>query len=157
MKLSDRSRKWLAKKMKRGIVGYPAGTLAFYGPDDRTASKAVASIVLDGEGGAGEMRKWFADPGAGDLRTHAAVLDEIAAFFKRHGVGSIGALDRIIGCPHEEAIDYPEGVDCPQCPFWAGVDRWTGKPLPDLRPSKAQLLAQVTLQGWVSEKAGGDA
>jgi hypothetical protein len=30
----------------------------------------------------------------------------------------------IIGCPHEEGIDYPEKEDCPQCPFWKGRDRW---------------------------------
>jgi hypothetical protein len=35
---------------------------------------------------------------------------------------------RIIGCPHEEGIDY-EGATCPACPFWAGRDRWTGKRL----------------------------
>jgi hypothetical protein len=32
--------------------------------------------------------------------------------------------DQIIGCPHEEGIDY-EGATCPACPFWAGRDRWT--------------------------------
>jgi hypothetical protein len=35
--------------------------------------------------------------------------------------------DRIIGCPHEEGIDYPEGECYPLCPFWAGRDRWTGE------------------------------
>src|SRR5712692_4405008 len=30
-----------------------------------------------------------------------------------------GFLDGIIGCPHEEGIDYPEGKSCPQCPYWA--------------------------------------
>jgi hypothetical protein len=33
--------------------------------------------------------------------------------------------DGIIGCPHEEGVDYPEGKYCPQCPYWAGRDRWT--------------------------------
>ena len=23
-------------------------------------------------------------------------------------------------------VDYPEGGVCPQCPFWAHRDRWTG-------------------------------
>jgi hypothetical protein len=31
--------------------------------------------------------------------------------------------------PHEEGIDYPEGKTCPQCPFWASRDRWTGESL----------------------------
>jgi len=33
--------------------------------------------------------------------------------------------DRIIGCPHEEGIDYPEGQKCAQCPLWASRDRFT--------------------------------
>ena len=32
-----------------------------------------------------------------------------------------------LGCPHEEGVDYPEGQICPQCPFWAHRDRWTGE------------------------------
>ena len=35
------------------------------------------------------------------------------------------ATDGLIGCPHEEGIDYPEGKSCPQCPYWAGRDRFT--------------------------------
>jgi hypothetical protein len=34
--------------------------------------------------------------------------------------------DRIVGCPHEEGIDYPDGEKCPECPFWATRDRWSG-------------------------------
>ena len=41
-------------------------------------------------------------------------------------VGIVPAEDRIIGCPHEEGIDY-EGPTCPMCPHWAGRDRWTGE------------------------------
>jgi hypothetical protein len=44
-------------------------------------------------------------------------------------VKSVVMPDRIIGCPHEEGIDYPEGESCPQCPFWEGRDRWTGEPV----------------------------
>jgi len=28
--------------------------------------------------------------------------------------------DGIIGCPHEEGIDFPVGEGCPYCPFWRG-------------------------------------
>ena len=34
-----------------------------------------------------------------------------------------------IACPHEEDKDYPEGGTCPQCPFWADKDRWSGLPV----------------------------
>ncbi len=35
--------------------------------------------------------------------------------------------DRIMGCPHEEGKDNPEGEVCPKCPFWANIDRFTGE------------------------------
>jgi hypothetical protein len=40
---------------------------------------------------------------------------------------SVAIADRIIGYPHEEGLDYPEGEWCPQCPFWKGRDRWSGE------------------------------
>ena len=48
----------------------------------------------------------------------------MASFLRSHGVDSVAMTDRIIGCPHEEGTDYPEGEECPQCPFWKGRDRW---------------------------------
>jgi hypothetical protein len=50
--------------------------------------------------------------------------------------------------PHEERIDYPEGEACPQCPFWAGRDRFAGTPLPQDaddtdRAARAELLARL--------------
>jgi hypothetical protein len=44
----------------------------------------------------------------------------------RFEVKTVAMTDRIIGCPHEEGIDY-EGPVCPHCPFWANRDRWTGE------------------------------
>ena len=43
-----------------------------------------------------------------------------------HGARSVVMTDRIIGCSYKEGIDYPEGQVCPQCPFWAHRDRWSG-------------------------------
>jgi hypothetical protein len=42
------------------------------------------------------------------------------------GVRSVAMVGRIIGCPHEEGIDY-QGPTCPLCPYWAGRDRWSGE------------------------------
>ncbi len=117
------SRKRLQKKARRGLRGYPVGTLAFYGPDDRRASKVVASIVEGPEEDPSEMRKWFDDQE--DLRDRTDILDEVTEFFERFGVLSVAMSERIIGCPHQEGIDY-EGPICPKCPFWAGRNRWTG-------------------------------
>jgi len=45
---------------------------------------------------------------------------EIYEFFSEHGVKSVAASDGKMGCPHEEGEDFPNGEDCPFCPFWAG-------------------------------------
>ncbi len=119
----DRSLKRLSKKARRGMRGYPMGIVACYGPDDKRASKLVASVKTS-QDAEPEQRKWFAE--TGDLRNDATVAAEILAFFEEHGVKSVAMAERIIGCPHEEDIDYV-GRYCPKCTFWIGRDRWTGK------------------------------
>ena len=113
----------LKKKARRGFRGYPAATIAFYGPDDTRPSKvAVGTIPTEG-GEPIALKRWFSEEG--DVRTDAAIEGEILAFVRAHGVRSIAMTAGILGCPHEEGIDYPEGQVCPQCPFWAHRDRWT--------------------------------
>jgi hypothetical protein len=119
----DRSLKRLSKKARRGMRGYPIGTVACYGPDDKRASKLVASIKTS-ESAEPRLRKWFAE--TGDIRNDKTVAAEILAFFEEDGVLSVAMPDRIIGCPHEEGIDYT-GEYCPKCTFWIGRDRWIGK------------------------------
>lgn len=70
------------------------------------------------------MRKWFSDED--DVRRRQDILEDLLAFLAQHGALSVVMTDRIIGCPHEEDIDY-EGPVCPRCPFWANRDRWTGE------------------------------
>ena len=114
----------LKKKTRRGFGGYPIATIAFYGPDDTTASKAAVAI-LNAEGAEpSALQRWFT--GIGDVRTDPAIANEILQFVRDHGAKSVVTTERIIGCPHEEGIDYPEGQVCPQCPFWAHRDRWSG-------------------------------
>jgi len=116
--------KWLRKKAKAGARAYPLGTVAFYGPDDDRASKVVAAVI-ECEGGEAEvLQRWIVADG--DARRDGTVLAEVTAFLKEHGVRSVGMIDKIIGCPHEEGKDYPEGEACPACSFWAGRDRWAG-------------------------------
>jgi hypothetical protein len=117
-------KKRLSKKAKKGFRGYPVGTIAFYGPDDRRASKLVVSIVEAEDAEPSEMGKWSA--GDGDVRDAPEVIEQAMAFLEQHGVRSVAMPDRVIGCPHEEGIDY-EGPTCPHCPFWANRDRWTGE------------------------------
>ena len=44
----------------------------------------------------------------------------IEDFFAKHKVKSVAATDFNMGCPHEEGEDFPEGGDCPFCPYWKG-------------------------------------
>jgi hypothetical protein len=113
----------LRKKADRGFKGYPVATVAFYGPDDNSATKVAVGIVINEDNEAKKMQRWFAED---DVRKDPTISKEILQFIKSNGVRSVVMTDRIIGCPHEEGIDYPEGQKCPQCPFWAGRDRWSG-------------------------------
>jgi hypothetical protein len=115
----------LRKKAKKGFRGYPVATIAYYGPDDRRATKVAVGIVLSDSGDVAHLERWFSS--TSDVRTDAQINGAILEFIERHGARSVGMYDRIIGCPHEEGVDYPEGKTCPQCPFWSTRDRWSGK------------------------------
>lgn len=121
---AQRIRKAFNKSAKKGFRGYPLATIAFYGPDDKMATKAVASIVVSEDAEPEPMKKWYSDR---DVRNDESILSDLKKFLGEHGPKSVVMVDRIIGCPHEEGIDYPEGQKCPLCPFWKGRDRWTGE------------------------------
>jgi hypothetical protein len=106
--------------------GYPVATVALYGPDDTTATKLTVGIVPAENAEVTDLRRWSSE--GADIRNVVDVAEEVLAFITDTGARSVVMTDRIIGCPHEEGIDY-EGPTCPQCPFWAGRDRWTGERL----------------------------
>ena len=122
--MDDRFLKRLHKKARKGLRGWPVATVAFYGPDLSRASKVAVGIVPAADAEANPMRDWKVDHG--DVRRDAAVAREILEFIEEHGALSVVITDRIIGCPHQEGIDY-EGEYCPVCEFWRGRDRFTGK------------------------------
>jgi hypothetical protein len=125
MKIKHRSKSQLGKRAKRGFRGYPVATIAFYGPTAERASKVAVGIV-EREGAEPDiMETWHSDDR--DLRHDDEIGHEIIAFLREHQAVSVVMTDRIIGCPHEEVIDYPEGESCPQCPYWRGRDRWSGE------------------------------
>lgn len=112
------------KRVKRGFAGYPVGTVAYYGPDNQRASKvAVAVIPVEGAE-PGLLERWFSD--TDDVRTNPEVLKAVLQFLSSHAVKSVVATAGILGCPHEEGTDYPEGETCPACPYWAHRDRFSG-------------------------------
>ena len=125
MKIKRRSPLPLMKKARRGFRGYPITTIAFYGPDNTRATKVAVGIVLKEAADPEEMKRWFAE--GGDVRTDLTIGKGILEFIGEHAVKSVVMSDRIIGCPHQEGVDYPEGESCHQCLFWSNRDRWTGE------------------------------
>lgn len=115
---------WVDKKFRAGFRGYPIATIAFYGPDDKLATKVVVSVFLRESNEPDFLERWFSK-GDTDVREDLDIGEQILAFLKPHAPRSTVMTEGIIGCPHEEGVDYPEGASCPHCPFWAGRDRFT--------------------------------
>jgi hypothetical protein len=115
--LKGQARKRLGKKAKKGFRGFPlATTIACYGPDGSRATKLTVGIILVDDQEPVELRRWFT--GKVDVREDPDTAEEFPAFIDQFGVRSVTMVDRIIGCPHEEGIDY-EGPTCPHCPMGA--------------------------------------
>jgi hypothetical protein len=123
-KKKARAGSWVDERFRRGFRGYPIATIAFYGPDDRLATKVVVTVFLRENSDPDFLERWFSK-GDIDVRQDLDIGEQILASLKPHAPRSTVMTERIIGCPHEEGVDYPEGRSCPQCPFWAGRDRFT--------------------------------
>ena len=120
----DRSLKRLQKKAKRGMRGWPVATIAFYGPNLSQATKVAVGIIPSEGAETDEIQAWHVT--SGDVREDQGVARAILEFIEKHGAPSVVMTGGIIGCPHQEGIDY-EGEWCPACDFWHGRDRFTGK------------------------------
>ncbi|OGV50198.1 MAG: hypothetical protein A3F46_05420 [Legionellales bacterium RIFCSPHIGHO2_12_FULL_42_9] len=115
-------KKALEKKIKKGFRGYPIATIALYGPTNKLATKIVVGIIVSQNDEVEQMRKWYCNT---EIRSNLKVMQEILDFIKECNVCSVAMVDKIIGCPHEEGINYPDKTCCPQCPYWANRDRFT--------------------------------
>jgi hypothetical protein len=122
--LKDRFLKRLNKKARKGLRGWPIATIAFYGPNLNQATKVAVGIVPFENAEAEELHDWKVE--RGDIRADPEIAREIMEFIEKHEVRSVAMTDRIIGCPHQEGIDYV-GEWCPVCEFWRGRDRFTGE------------------------------
>jgi len=122
--MEDRFLKRLRKKARKGMRGWPVATIALYGPNLSQATKVAVGIVPSEKAGVEEMRDWKVD--RGDVRTDPGIASQILEFIEKHGALSVVMTDGIIGCPHQQGIDY-DGEWCPVCEFWHGRDRFTGQ------------------------------
>lgn len=117
----------LLTRARQPFQGFPVATVVLYGPDDRHATKVAVAILASENAEPEPLSRWLVEEG--DIREKAVIGEEILAFIQENAARTVIVADRILGCPHEEGIDYPEGAKCPQCPFWARHDRWTGEPI----------------------------
>lgn len=122
--LDARFQKRLPRKAVRGHRGWPVATIACYGPDLDRASKVAVGIIRREGGEAEEMRAWTSDDT--DVRRDPDIFREIIQFIEAHEARTVGMIDGIIGCPHQEDIDHA-GEWCPVRDFWKGRDRFTEK------------------------------
>ena len=114
------ARKQIVNKAKKGFKGFPQATIALYGPSNRLATKIALGIFTHKDADPIMMR-WHSEI---DIRHDTKVMHEILKTLKLNEVKSVVMTDKIIGCPHEEGVDYPEKGDCVNCTYWMGKDRW---------------------------------
>ena len=129
---------------KRSRAKYPLATISAYGSDNTRATKLVVGILgRAGQKYPSELRSWSSD--TGDVRNDRVIAAEVADWLRSQGIKDTLSYDRIIGCPHEEGIDYPMGRSCPRCPFWAGIDRFTHEPIapPVAKMSPEEVLIEL--------------
>ncbi len=123
--MTTRKRKTrLVKRANRGYKGHPIATVIYYGLDDKRASKVAVGIILHKDEEPAHMGRWFSEK---EARSDQEINEKVIEFIEHHGARSVILSDRILGCPHEEGTDFPEGETCHECPFWAHRDRWTGE------------------------------
>lgn len=115
----------LKKLLNKGFRGYPIATIVYYGPDDKNATKVAVGIVPYEHAEPTLLKRWINEDI--DIRKDSITNEKISEFITENKVKSVVMADRIMGCPHEEGVDYPEGSKCPKCPYWAIRDRFSGE------------------------------
>ncbi|MEP7310915.1 MAG: DUF1186 domain-containing protein [Acidobacteriota bacterium] len=124
---------------------YPLATIAAYGPNNTLATKLVVSVIeRPGQPDPFAMQTWTSE--TIDPRHDPTIAADVARFVEEHGARQTVGANQIIGCPHEEGIDYPMGRTCPRCPFWADIDRFTYEPImaPEPTLTPAEVLADLS-------------
>jgi len=121
---SEHNKKKIANKARKGFRGYPVATIAYYGPTDKNATKVTIGIIARENAEPYPLKSWLSEL---DVRNDALILEGVLSFIAEHDAKTVVMTDRIIGCPHQEGIDYPDDEECQECTFWKGRDRWTGE------------------------------
>jgi hypothetical protein len=113
--------KGLQRRAQEGFQGYPLAVVAFYGHNDKIATKAVIGIIKKAGGSPESIKKWIFEKG--DLRKDVTTIKELFRHIEAHQALSVALTPGIYSCPHEAGIDFPEGDTCPQCTFWSNIKK----------------------------------
>ena len=116
--------KILIRQAEQGFKGFPIGTLAFYGADNHSASKAIAMVIGNEQGDVIDKQEYVLTNV--DIRTEDLLISVINDWFAQYQVATIATSPDIVDCPHEAGIDYEAGTDCPHCPYWKGKPSLAG-------------------------------
>jgi len=73
--------KRLKKLLNKGFRGYPIATIAYYGPDDKNATKVAVGIVPDENAEPKVLKRWFTEDT--DIRTDKITNEENHRFYQR--------------------------------------------------------------------------
>src|SRR4051812_36448362 len=86
----------------------PIGTVALYGPDDKTTTKIAAGVITTP---AAEpiVRRWVAS----DVTTNPKVRQEVKEFFAGHGVKSVAVREGTWDAPTRKAKVSSKGRTAP--------------------------------------------
>lgn len=137
--------KGLERLARKGFQGYPLGIVAFYGYNDRVATKAVIGIVNSAGGIPEKIRKWVFEKG--DLRKDVPSIKELFRYLEANDTVSVALTPGIYYCPHEPGIDFPLGGSCTQCSFWSHVkkpDLFRSAKAASSKDRPAELLGRLT-------------
>jgi hypothetical protein len=105
----------LKKLLNKEFRGYPIATIVYYGPDDKKATKVAVGIVPYENAEPSILERWFNEDI--DIRKDRITNEEIIKFIKENKAKSVVMADRIMGCPHEEGVDYPDGFNALNVPI----------------------------------------
>lgn len=117
----EKSKKIISKKSKKGFQGYPVITISYFGSNIDVATKVSVGFIAE-ENSEMQTEKFSTE---NDIREDEAIQSTIVKIIDRSGAKTVALNDKIIGCPHEEGADFPEGAECPECKYWAGKVRVT--------------------------------
>ena len=126
---------WLDTNLPPAFRGYPVATVAFYGPNDKLATKVVVSVILTESNDPDVLHRWFSE-GDLDVRYDSAIGEQILAFLKPYAPRSTVVTDGISAARTKKARTTRKELLAPNVP--------TG---PDVTASPMSVFSEQSRSG----------